>query len=205
VKIIVLASTKGGSGKSTIAQALAVEASKEGQAFIVDIDPQQSIARWWDRRNAPANPMLATVKKSLTLALETLRRNGAKPDWVIVDTPGSLVDKIEDAMAHADVVLAVIRPSLKDLEAQGALEDLIDKTGKRERTLYVVNAASKTDKLTKDTVEVAKDRAPSAPMLICNRIDFARADITGESAGETNKDAAKEVAALWAAVKRIAK
>lgn len=204
MKIVVLASTKGGVGKSTIAQALAVEAAKDGKVFMVDIDPQQSVARWWDRRNAPANPALATGRKSLTLALETLKRNGASPDWVIVDTPGSLVEKIGDAMARADVILAVMRASLKDLEAQGALEELIDETGKRERTLYVVNAASKADKLTKDTLEILADRSTATPMLITGRVDYPRADIDGRSAGETNKAAAKEITALWTAVKRIA-
>ena len=204
MKIAILASTKGGAGKSTLAQALAVEASKQGRVHIIDLDPQQSVARWWDRRSSPRNPMLAERRSSLTLAVEVLRKREVETDWLIVDTPGSLMDKIQDAMKQADAVIAVLRPSLKDLEAQGALEDLISRTGKREKTIYVVNAASKTDKLTKDMVATLAERSPTPPMLICNRIDHARADIVGKTAAETNKDAAKEIAALWAAVKRIA-
>lgn len=205
MKIAVLASTKGGSGKSTIAQAIAVEAAKEGTIFLADLDPQQSIARWWERRGRLGNPMLASDKTSVTRVVETLERRGARPDWLIVDTPGSMIPTIRDALKRADVVLATVRPSSKDLEAQGALEDLIAKAGKGDRTLYVINCASKTDRLAKDAAAFVADSSALPPVLISARVDHVRADIAGKTAGEVNKDAAKEIAALWQAVKRIAK
>ena len=205
MKIVVLGSTKGGVGKSTIAQALAVEAAKEERVFLADLDPQQSVARWWDRRGRPGNPMLADEKTSAPRALDLIAKRGTELDWLIIDTPGSNLEIIRGALNRADVILVVAQPSSKDIEAQGALEGLIENTGKGERALYVVNRGTKADKLTKDAVEFLADRSAETPTLICNRIDHARADIVGKTAAETNKDAAKEIAALWAAVKRIAK
>ena len=45
-----------------------------------------------------------------------------------------------DTLKHADILLATVRPSSKDLEPQ----DLIAKAAKQERTLYIVNCAGKT-------------------------------------------------------------
>src|SRR5262249_31004062 len=67
-KVIVLASTKGGSGKSSIASGLAVCAADEGSVTLVDADPQQSAGFWWDRRGKPDNPHLATVHNERELA-----------------------------------------------------------------------------------------------------------------------------------------
>jgi len=52
--VIVLASQKGGVGKTTLAAHLAVaaDASGIGAVAVYDTDPQQSLARWWDRREA---------------------------------------------------------------------------------------------------------------------------------------------------------
>jgi chromosome partitioning protein len=205
VKIVVFASTKGGAGKSTLAQALAVEASKEGPVFLADIDPQQSVAKWWERRGGPTNPMLAAERTSVTRVLEVIERRKATRPWLFVDTPGSMMQAIKDALKHAHAILVVVRPSSKDLEAQGALEDLIVRSGKTDRALYVINGASKTDKLAKDAAAFVAGRSVLPPLMICNRVDHVRADIAGKTAAESNKDAAKEIAALWAAVKRIVK
>jgi chromosome partitioning protein len=205
VKIVVFASTKGGSGKSTLAQALAVQAAKEESVFLADLDPQQSIAKWWERRGSPTNPMLATERTSVTRVLEVIERRAAGRAWLFVDTPGSMMQTIKDALKHADAILVIVRPSSKDLEAQGALEDLIARSGKGDRAMYVINGASKTDRLARDAAAFVADRSAIPPLLVCSRVDHVRADIAGKTAAESNKDAAREIAALWEAVKRIAK
>ena len=40
VRIVALVSTKGGAGKSTLAECLAVAAAKEGQRYLLDLDPR---------------------------------------------------------------------------------------------------------------------------------------------------------------------
>jgi chromosome partitioning protein len=204
MKVVVLISTKGGVGKSTLAEALAVEAAKGERVFIVDIDPQQSTAAWWRRRKGPENPMLVTNVSAIRPALDAIAKRKAERDWLIIDTPGSNMNVLRDAVNHADVVVGVIQASGKDIEAQGAAQGLIQDAGKRDRTLWVVNRASKGNKLAQDAAERIGKSSVVPPVLISDRVDHVRADLVGKTAGEVNKDAAREISALWQAVKRIA-
>jgi cellulose biosynthesis protein BcsQ len=66
MRTIVLASQKGGSGKTTIAAHLAVALERAGQgpAVLIDTDPQGSLARWWNKRDAPSPAFAdATVRQ----------------------------------------------------------------------------------------------------------------------------------------------
>ncbi len=55
---VVVASQKGGAGKSTLARYLAAAAG--GGAALIDTDSQGSLTDWWNRRQAEA-PALARV------------------------------------------------------------------------------------------------------------------------------------------------
>jgi chromosome partitioning protein len=203
VKVVVLISTKGGAGKSTLAEALAVEAAKDGRVFIADADPQQSTTAWWRRRKGPDNPMLIVNFGSLRQAIEAIARRKAERDWLIVDTPGSHIEVIREALRHANAVLGVIQPSGKDIEAQGAARDLIAEAKKGYCTLWVVNRASRGNKLAQDAAERVAPGSAGPPVLIYDRVDYVRADLQGKTGPEVNKEAAKEIAALWQAVKGV--
>ena len=60
--VIVLASQKGGAGKTTLAAHLAVaaEAAGDGPAVLIDTDPQGSLSAWWNVRKADS-PKLAPM------------------------------------------------------------------------------------------------------------------------------------------------
>ena len=204
MKVVVLISTKGGVGKSTLAEALAVEAAKEERVFIVDVDPQQSTAAWWRRRKGPDNPMLVVNVGPIRQALDAIAKRKAERDWLIIDTPGSSMNVIRDAVHHADAIVGVIQASGKDIEAQGAANGLIQEAGKEDRTLWVINRASKANKLAQNAADRVARLSAAPPVLIGDRVDHVRADLVGKTAAEVNKDAAKEIAALWQTVKRIA-
>ena len=52
MKAITIAMQKGGVGKSTLTRSLAVAASKVGHnVFVLDMDAQQSISQWAERRD----------------------------------------------------------------------------------------------------------------------------------------------------------
>lgn len=63
MRVIAVASQKGGSGKTTIAAHLAVRADMVGQGpvVLIDTDPQGSLAEWW-RARAEDTPQLASVR-----------------------------------------------------------------------------------------------------------------------------------------------
>ena len=52
--VIVLASQKGGAGKTTLAAhiAVAAEAAGDGPVVLIDADPQGSLSAWWNVREA---------------------------------------------------------------------------------------------------------------------------------------------------------
>jgi chromosome partitioning protein len=54
VRVLALASQKGGSGKTTLSGHLAVQAQRAGAGpvVLIDIDPQGSLADWWNEREA---------------------------------------------------------------------------------------------------------------------------------------------------------
>ena len=62
MQVVALLAQKGGVGKTSIALALAVEASAEGRTVVVlDADPQASACKWRDRREADA-PVVTDVQ-----------------------------------------------------------------------------------------------------------------------------------------------
>lgn len=54
VWVVVFASQKGGSGKTTLSGHIAVEAERvgDGPVALIDTDPQGSLAKWWNARKA---------------------------------------------------------------------------------------------------------------------------------------------------------
>jgi len=60
MRVLALSSQKGGSGKTTLSGHLAVQAQRVGYGpvCLIDIDPQGSLADWWNEREdeMPASP-----------------------------------------------------------------------------------------------------------------------------------------------------
>ncbi|MES2301155.1 MAG: ParA family protein, partial [Pseudomonadota bacterium] len=54
MRVLALASQKGGSGKTTLSGHLAVQAQRAGAGpvVLIDIDPQGSLSDWWNEREA---------------------------------------------------------------------------------------------------------------------------------------------------------
>ena len=103
--VIVLASQKGGAGKTTLAAHLAVatEAAGDGPAVLIDTDPQGSLSAWWNVR-ATATPQLApTAIAELPEKLQLLA--GAGYRVAVIDTPPAITEAIGAVVQSADLVL----------------------------------------------------------------------------------------------------
>ena len=204
VKVVALVSTKGGVGKSTLAECLAVAAAQEGlSVYLLDLDPQQSTAAWWRRRKGPENPMLVTGVEAASKAIAALTKKKAERDLLIIDTPGSFLGVINDAIQTASAILIVVQPSPKDLEAQGAVEGLIQKSALVDRTIYVLNRVGKAPALLKSAIETLRPKTVRESVQIGERAEYVKADAAGKVANEINDKARVEVAALWDAVKGV--
>jgi chromosome partitioning protein len=113
---VLVASSKGGCGKSTIATQLAAWAAVQGRrTALVDLDPQGSSLHWCERR------AVSDVPAVLGLHGEDGRWSRRVPvdtEWLIVDAPaGSQPSTLRTALERVDSLLVPVLPSAFDLEA----------------------------------------------------------------------------------------
>ena len=140
MRVLAMASQKGGSGKTTLSGHLAVQAQRAGQGpvVLIDIDPQGSLSDWWNERDRGLfRPSHRLPLARLAADLEVLRQQGFK--LAVIDTPPAITMAIQSVIAVAELIVIPTRPSPHDLRAVGATVDLCERAGKP--LLFVVNSA----------------------------------------------------------------
>jgi chromosome partitioning protein len=197
MRILTIASQKGGAGKTTLAAHLAVEAEHAGAGpvAVVDTDPQGSLAAWWNAREAPTPLFAAVAIASLPEHLRSLDRR--QMELVVIDTPPALTDMITAAIAGADLVLIPARPSPHDLRAVGVIVAMAEAAGKP--FCFVVNGATPRTTIALEALRALAQHGKVAPVTLHQRIDFAASMVDGRTVGELNPGSrsAEEVTSLW--------
>jgi chromosome partitioning protein len=195
---LVLASQKGGVGKTTLALHLAVaaHAAGAGPVVMVDVDPQGSLALAWNQRSAEHPAMARTSISELPTTLRDLESDGFK--LVVIDTPPAITTTISSVLMLADLVVVPTRPSPVDLASVGATLDLIESAGNRQ-FFFVINAAKPKGRLTQQALAALAQHGRVATTIF-DRVDFPTAMIDGRTAGEIDPKgkAAAEIGTLWA-------
>jgi chromosome partitioning protein len=200
MRVLTIASQKGGTGKTTLAAHLAVEAESAGAGpvAVVDTDPQGSLAAWWNIRTADT-PLFAAVNISeIGEHLARLEAQGIA--LVVIDTPPQRIETIEAANTVADLVLIPARPSPHDLRAVAVLVDMVEQAGKP--FCFVVNGATPRSTIAMDAVRALAEHGKVAPVTMHHRVDFAVSMIDGRTVGELSPQSrsAHEVTSLWSYV-----
>ena len=197
MRILALASQKGGSGKTTLSGHLAVQAqiTGAGPVVIIDIDPQGSLSDWWNEREAEFPAFAQTTVARLAADLEILRQQGFK--LAVIDTPPAITMAIQSVIAVAELIIVPTRPSPHDLRAVGATVDLCERAGKP--LIFVVNAATPKARITTDAAVALSQHGTVAPITVHHRTDFAASMIDGRTVMEIDAKgrSAAEIAQLW--------
>jgi len=194
---IVIASRKGGAGKTTLATLLAVEAARAalGPVAVVDLDPMRGLVLWWEARTAET-PVLVAADSTPAAALAAAKATGAL--LVFVDTPPAAAPVVAEVVALADLVLVPVQPSPHDLRAVGATVDLARRA--KRPLVFVINRTKPRVRLTGGAAIALSQHGTVAPAMLADRAVYAAAAIDGRTAPEIEPTgaAAAEVAALWA-------
>ena len=197
MRILALASQKGGSGKTTLSGHLAVQAQRAGAGpvVLIDIDPQGSLADWWNERTDDFPAFAQTTVARLASDLELLRQQGFK--LAVIDTPPAITMAIQSVISVAELIVVPTRPSPHDLRAVGATVDLCERAGKP--LIFVVNAATPKARITSEAAIALSQHGTVAPVTIHHRTDFASSMIDGRTVMDfaPKGRSAQEVEQLW--------
>ncbi|GGF81257.1 cobyrinic acid a,c-diamide synthase [Paracoccus acridae] len=197
MQIITIAMQKGGVGKSTLARSLAVAAARDGlSVLILDMDAQQSVSQWGERREADMPVVVFSTENELPKRLEQAK--GAA-DLVIIDTPPARSTEAPAAVEVADLVLIPTTPDVEPLEQMPRTLRLCRGFGRP--VWAIINMANPTgpSEVTQTREVIEAMGAQAAPVVLHRRKAHRDASASGRSVQEIDatSKAAHEVASLW--------
>ncbi len=205
MRTIAFLTQKGGAGKTTLAASLAVAAAAAGERVIaLDLDPQGSLARWGQRRDATGAPNKVMVEPfecerlpRLHAILEGLADVGFTV--AIFDTAGADSAAARLVTDATDLCLLPARPARLDVEATAATFRAVFLA--KRKAAFVLNQCPSNYRSSR-TSESAQDLTQlgvlAKPMLSA-RMDFQDAIAAGLGVTEYAPQgrAAQEIDELW--------
>ncbi|MDB5625448.1 MAG: Cobyrinic acid a,c-diamide synthase [Tardiphaga sp.] len=209
MNVIVFASRKGGSGKSTLTAHLAAHVHTTSKpCLLIDADPQGSLTLWHKLRGTN-EPQLKPATRSVGEIVAQAKRDGY--EWVFIDTPPNMSPVVEDAIRNATMVIIPARPGVFDVNA--VQETIQTCRAARKPYAVVMNGApalrdeNESRLVTIARAAFAQFKAPVWSGQITNRADLLLALGSGEGAREYASEgrAASEISRLWAAIERSVK
>lgn len=203
MQTLALVTQKGGSGKSTIASSLAVAAHDAGEkVFIIDMDPQGSLLRWFKVRNDKNIGVEAVTSGKLGAALKALEKAGVT--LVIVDTPGTDSPAAEAAMKAANLCIIPSRPNAFDLWASEMTRRSLRTL--RKEYVFLLNQCppSQQSARVEEGAKALEAMGGLITPMISARVDYQEAARQGLGVNELAPSgiAADEMSKLWKSVKK---
>jgi len=185
MKVIVIASQKGGSSKTTLVAHLAVAAEKNNisPTILMDMDPQGSLSSWWNVREDNTPALTSSSLKELREKIKSLKEAGVK--LLLIDTPPAITDALYEVVKLADLAIIPVRPSPHDLRAVGSTIDIIKKV--KCPFIFIITQAKANTRLTVQTIAALSEHGTVAPIIIHDRVDYAFSMIDGRTVIESDK------------------
>jgi len=201
--IIVVANSKGGVGKSTIAVHLAAWLHQQGhQVTLADCDTQHSSSDWLQE----AEPDIKTVRLgSPDQILDELPAIARDSDYVVADGPGSNTETSRTLLLCADLAVVPCKASMLEVralkQATLALQHAHRIRRGRPRAVIVLSMVGKNYRLTQDMRDAAAGlRLPVAKIALTLRQVYADAPGQGVvvwQLGARAREASRQVQQLF--------
>ena len=115
--VIVIGSSKGGAGKSTLCTHLAArhvnkDETIANKTIVIDADPQKSTCNWSVVRDDLTDvPRINVVEKTGKALPQVIQEMGRHYETVFIDVPGHRSVEFRGALVAADMLLYPVRPS----------------------------------------------------------------------------------------------
>jgi chromosome partitioning protein len=198
MKIIAIAMQKGGVGKSTLTRSLAVAATQAGlNVLAFDMDAQQSMTQWADRRKASLPAVRFVTEIELPKQLRQAEDAGC--DLVVIDTPPARSSEAPAAVEAADLVLIPCTADIEAFEQLPRTARLARTTGKPAAAVLTM-AQPNSQNEEKIAQEVFASIGIPMAGAILHRFkvhrDASREGVTAQEL-EPKSKAAQEIQALW--------
>jgi chromosome partitioning protein len=201
--ILMFAKQKGGVGASTLAREIGTLAAASGARVVfVDLDPQASLSKWWNRRTAgaadPPNPALAATRPDQLLGVLTHLRAADSADLVVVDVPPAVHGFLLGIMQSADVILIPVRPTADDFDALPEIVDMVERAGRRYAFVLTQAPTGKRIRAIEEAIPILARQGRIAG-VVRFRAAFPSAGAAGLTVTEYEPGgrAAAEMAELW--------
>jgi chromosome partitioning protein len=204
IMILVVGGEKGGTGKSCLAQQLAVHYAQQPNrnVILVDCEPQRSSSDWVQLRQLqPGVPWINCVQMygNIRYELKSLQHHY---DVVIVDCGGHDLVALRSAMAVANHALFPVQPRIRDLASLHLLSTLRQSSQQLNPQLATACVLNQCPALEDERVQQAKAAIGAAklPLLeaqVCQRdiydqsaakgLSVLDVEPTGAAAAEINR------------------
>ena len=181
--IIAVVNTKGGTGKSTISVNLADAIARRGyETLLIDADPQGSVAYWDSLGETAPFDIMHHPSDTLNREIDRLAK-GYK--HTVIDGPPGTGDITLSILLAAQLAIVPMAPSVFDLSSSNEMIDLVREARKHNRRLKprLLIARKVTGTVPARDARPALERykMPIFQTEVCQRIDYVRAAIEGES------------------------
>lgn len=208
MKIITVANSKGGVGKSTISANLAVEMVRAGhRVLLVDADVQGSCVGFRGLRETADIKVMSMTTPTLDKDLVDFNF-----DYIIVDAGGRDTGVFRSAILAADLLLIPTLPSQYDIWACGDTIEILElcRCRKNIEARMVLNRIipnSRIEKGALGALQEFEEKVPLAETKLVSRVAFSESVNCGMGVSEYEPDgkAALEMKSLFEEVMGILK